>query len=152
MKEEHRKLSKYTGGIYRCTQAFTSEILKPFGLSSGCCSYLLTLNNNDGMNQNQISRELNVDKAMSARELKKLIQKGYVKKEADKNDTRAYKLSLTDQGRRIIPEIHRELSIWNNAITSGLEEEEKEELLRMLDVVLQEARRLRSVQKEEWRS
>lgn len=151
MKEEHRKLSKYTGGIYRCTQAFTSGILKPYGLSSGSCPYLLTLYNNDGINQNQISRELNVDKAMSARELKKLIQKGYVKKEADKEDTRAYKLYLTDQGKNIIPDIRRELSIWNNAITSGLEEKEKEELLRMLDLVLQKARCLRSIQKEDWR-
>lgn len=151
MKEEHRKLSKYTGSIYRCTQAFTSEILKPYGLSSGSCPYLLTLFKNEGINQNQISRELNVDKAMSARELKKLIQKGYVKKEADKEDTRAYKLYLTDQGRTIIPDIWGELSIWNNAITSGLEKKEKEELLRMLELVMQEARRLRSIQKEEWR-
>ena len=49
----------------------------------------------------------------------------------------------------MIPDIHRELAIWNNAITSGLEEKEKEELIRMLDLVLLEARRLRSIQKEE---
>lgn len=151
MKETHRKLSKYTGGIYRCTQAFTSEMLKPYGLSSGSCPYLLTLYNRGGINQNEISRELNVDKAMSARELKKLIQMGYVKKEADQEDARAYKLYLTEKGRHMIPDIRRELSVWNNAITSGLEEKEKEELLRMLDIVLQEAKRLRGVQKEEWR-
>lgn len=149
MKEEYRKLSRYTGGIYRCTQSYTNEILKPYGLSSGSGPILLTLCHEDGINQNQLSKELCVDKAMSARELKKLIQKGYVKKEIDHKDTRAYKLYLTEEGRAVIPAIQKEMSLWNDAITKGLDEKEKEDLMRLLEVVLKEAMHLRSLHKDE---
>ena len=149
MKEEYRKLSKYTGGIYRCTLSYTNEVLKPYGLCGGSGSFLLALALKDGINQNQLSKELNVDKAMSAREVKKLIQMGYVKKETDHKDTRAYKLYLTEEGKSMIPAIKKEMTLWNDAITKGLDEKEKEELMRMLDVVLKEARHLRRIQKDE---
>jgi DNA-binding MarR family transcriptional regulator len=149
MKEEYHKLSKYTGGIYRCTQTYMNELLKPYGLSSASCPYLLALYHEDGINQNQLSKELSVDKAMSARELKKLINEGYVKKEVDKKDTRANKLYLTNEGKSMIPAIRREISVWNDAITQELNEKEKNELIRMLDVVLIKAKQIRSLKKDE---
>ncbi|RKD33248.1 hypothetical protein BET01_14555 [Lacrimispora algidixylanolytica] len=149
MKEEYRKLSKYTGGIYRCTQAYMSDILKPYGLSSASCPYLLALYHEDGVNQNQLSKELSVDKAMSARELKKLMDQGYVKKEVDKKDIRAYKLYLTEEGKSLVPDIRKEMINWNRTITRGLDEEEKDELMRMLDVVLIKAKQIRNLKKDE---
>ena len=112
-------------------------------MTSGSYPYLLTLYNNDGINQNQISRELDIDKAMSARELKKLIKLGYVTKEMDQEDARAYKLYLTESGRSLIPEISLAMNSWNDTITQGLGDEEKKELVRMLDIVLREAKRCR---------
>ncbi|MEY8353120.1 MarR family winged helix-turn-helix transcriptional regulator [Lachnospiraceae bacterium 54-53] len=142
-------LSKFTGSIYRCTQAYTNEILKQYGLSCGSCSYLMTLYHNDGINQNQISRELDIDKAMSAREIKKLIRLGYVEKEVDRGDARAYRLHLTERGRSVIPDIRQVLHAWNDAVTRNLDETERKELIRLLDVVLKEARHLRSIQKSD---
>ena len=143
------KLSKLTGCIYRCTQVYANEILKQFGLTSGSYPYLLTLFNNDGINQNQISRELDINKAMSAREIKKLIRLNYVKKEIDPDDARAYKLYLTEEGRSLIPEILQAMNHWNNTITQGLNDREKKELVRMLDIVLKEAKYYRCIQKSD---
>jgi DNA-binding MarR family transcriptional regulator len=149
MNDVHIILSKFTGGIYRCTQSYANEMLKQFGVTCGSYPYLLTLYNNDGINQNKISRELDIDKAMSAREIKKLIRLGYVRKEMDQEDARAYKLYLTESGRSLIPEICLAMDRWNDTITKGLDDEEKKELVRMLDIVLQEARRHRYVPKSD---
>lgn len=149
MDEAPIKLSKFTGSIYRSTQAYTNEILKEFGLTSGSYPFLLTLCSNDGINQNQISRELDIDKAMSAREIKKLIRLDYVKKEMDQEDARACKLYLTEKGRSLIPRICGMMNSWNDTITRGLDEREKKELVRMLDIVLQEAKRCRCIPKKD---
>lgn len=42
---------------------------------------------------------------MSARTIKKLMELGYVRKESDSRDSRAYKLYLTQSAKDIIPEI-----------------------------------------------
>lgn len=149
MNDVPLKLSKFTGGINRCTQTYANECLKQFELTSGSYPFLLTLYHFAGINQNQISKELDVDKAMSAREIKKLIRLGYVKKEMDQEDARACKLYLTEAGRSVVPEIIMGMDRWNNTITQGLNDEEKKELVRLLDIVLKEAKRYKCIQKSD---
>lgn len=149
MKNETVTLTRLTGSIYRSTQVHTNEVLKRFQLGSGTYPYLLALYHNDGINQNQISKELDVDKAMSARMIKNLINLGYVTKVSDQEDSRAYKLYLTEQARSIIPDIMSELNQWNEIITKGLNPQEKQELVRILQIVLQDMKNYRNQQKVE---
>lgn len=148
MADDSKPIIKLTGSIYRSTQAHTNEVFAKYKLGSGTYSYLLTLYHNEGINQNQISRELDVDKAMSARVIKKLIDLGYIKKEADHDDSRAYKLYLTDEAKTIIPQIKNELNKWKNIITQSLSEQEKEELYRMLLIVQNDTKKHRNKQKD----
>lgn len=152
MNSTHVVLSKLTGSIYRSTQAYTNEIFKQYKIGSASYPYLLTLFHNEGINQNQISKELDVDKALSAREIKKLIEVGYVYKEVDPDDSRAFKLYLTDQGKSIIPDIKEGLFQWNEMITQGLNVEEKEDLVRLLNIVLLDIKKCRNIPNaDRWR-
>lgn len=149
MKGEHIVLTKLIGSIYRSTQVYTNEVLEQYDLGSGTYPYLLSLYNNEGINQNQISKELDVDKAMSARVIKRLIDIGYVKKEADQADSRAYKLYLTDKGKSIIPEVKAALYHWNDVITKSLSDEQKMELDHLLSIVLSDTKKYRKSMKVE---
>jgi DNA-binding MarR family transcriptional regulator len=142
-------LTKLANNLYRCTQAYANEVLAKYKLSSGTYPYLFVLSRKEGINQNQISKELNIDKAMSARAIKRLIDLGYVKKQEDIEDSRAYKLFLTDQGKAIIPTVKRELLHWNEMITKDLSLDEEEKVLDLLSRVLYNAKEYRNEYKQD---
>lgn len=109
-------LIKLNNNIYRCTQAYLDKKLAKYNLSIGTYPYLFVLKRLPGISQNVISRELNVDKAMSARTIKKLTELGYVKKEENKDDIRAFKLYITPKAELIIPEMHEIIHEWIHII------------------------------------
>ena len=139
-------ITKLTNMIYRCSQSHTNEVLKELQLGSGTYPFLLMLNENEGINQNRISKELNVDKAMSARTVKQLTALGYIKKEVDREDSRAYNLFLTDKAKAVIPKLKEELRVWNESITECLSEEEKSSLMELLSKVLEHAKACRTLE------
>jgi DNA-binding MarR family transcriptional regulator len=114
-------------------------VLDKFQLSSGTYPFLLILKSNEGISQNQISKELNVDKALSARAIKRLISLGYIKKEENEDDIRSYKLYLTDKARSVIPDIIEELNKWIDIITEGLTEQEKSTVIDLLGKIMKNA-------------
>lgn len=143
MDNKIRPLLKLTNSIYRCTQAHIDKKLEKFNLTTGTYPYLLVLNRNEGISQNEISRELNVDKAMSARTVKKLIELGYIRKEENEEDIRAYKLYITDKAKSIIPEILEILDDFTNILVQGNDRETIEASLNFLESVLENGKRHR---------
>lgn len=125
LDEEMSYLVKYNSKIFRNTQIYLDKVLRQYELSSGCYPYLFILEDHEGISQNKISKELGNDKAMSARTITKLIMLGYIYKEEDKTDSRAYKLYLTEKAKDIIPKIHEEIHNLVNLITKDLNTEEK---------------------------
>lgn len=144
MQESRIPITKLTNGIYRITLAHTSEVFKKYSLGAGTYPFLLTLYNNEGISQNQVSKMLSVDKALSARVIKNLVNLGYVRKEANREDSRACRLYLTDKAKAIIPEMKEELNKWNDIMGQSLSEEEKDILVNLLDKILTNAKHYRT--------
>lgn len=119
-------LTKYVAMVYRASQGYLDEVLKKYELSSGTYPFLLALNDNEGISQNALSEYVKVDKALSARAVKKLIELGFVEKIINSKDSRAYKLYLTNNAKVIVPKVMNELDDWLGIITKGLTEEQKE--------------------------
>ncbi|AJD29940.1 MULTISPECIES: MarR family winged helix-turn-helix transcriptional regulator [Clostridium] len=119
-------LNKYIAMIDRASQGYLDEALKKYKLSSGTYPFILALYDNEGINQNALSEYVKVDKALSARAIKKLIELGYVEKIINSKDARAYKLYLTEKANDVVPEVREALDAWLHIITNGLTEEEKE--------------------------
>lgn len=133
--------------IFRNTQIYIDKSLKKYELTSGAYPYLFVLEKNEGISQNQISREIGNDKAMSARTITKLIELDYVYKKEDEQDSRAYKLYLTEKARSVLPQIHKEIQGLIKLITEDLSEEEKSITIKSLKKILNSAQKLR--EKEE---
>lgn len=140
MDENTSMLIKFTSSIYRCTQCYLDKKLCKFKLTTGTYPYLFVLNRCPGISQNDISKELNVDKAMSARTVKKLIELGYIKKEENKEDIRAYKLYITNKGRKLLPQIREIVEEWINILIKGNNEEEVKISVKFLEDVLRKAK------------
>jgi len=133
--------------IYRNTQIYLDKVLKKYELTSGALPYLFTLEKNEGISQNRISKEIGHDKAMSARTITKLIDLDYVYKKADDRDNRAYRLYLTEKSWQTIPEIRKEIETLINLITENLSEEEKEISNRALSKILENSQRFKECEK-----
>lgn len=129
--------------IFRNTQIFLDKALKKYGLTSGSISYIFILEKNEGITQNKLGREVGHDKAMSARTITKLIETGFVYKEQDEKDSRAYNLYLTEKSKEFIPKIRGEIEDIVDLITEDLTEKEKFITTKSLKKVLDKTQRLK---------
>lgn len=129
--------------IFRNTQIFLDKALKKFGLTSGSIPYIFTLEKNEGITQNKLSKEVGNDKAMSARTITKLIEAGFVYKKQDEKDSRAYNLFLTEKAKELIPIIRGEIQGIVNLITEDLTEDEKVITKNSLQKILNKTQRLK---------
>lgn len=137
-------LIKYNSKIFRNTQIYLDKVLKKYELSSGCYPYLFTLEENEGISQNKISKELGCDKAMSARTITKLIALGYIYKHTDEVDSRAYKLYLTEKAKIIIPEIHEAIHSMVALISKDINAEAQNITIDSLKKILSSIKSLNS--------
>ena len=135
-------LIKLNNKIFRTTQVYLDKALKKFELSSGSYPYLMILRKNEGISQNQISKELGYDKAMSARMITKLINIGYLDKKKDETDSRAYKLYLTEKATAVIPKVGEEIRQLIDLITQGLNPPEKAITVDSLSKILSNIKKL----------
>ncbi|MDF3001848.1 MAG: MarR family transcriptional regulator [Bacillota bacterium] len=143
MKPEIMMFLKYNNKIFRYTQRYLDRALKKYELSSGAFSYLFFLEHQEGISQNQISREIGNDKAMSARTITKLIESGHIYKIEDAKDSRAYQLYLTQKSKDILPKIHQEIDLLVKTITKDLSDDERQVTMDSLKKIFEQTKLLR---------
>jgi DNA-binding MarR family transcriptional regulator len=143
MEKETMHFIMLNSKIFRSTQIYLDRILKKFELSSGSISYIFTLEKNEGISQNKLSKEIGNDKAMSARTITKLIELDFVHKKQDERDSRAYNLYLTAKAKELIPKIREEIQTVVNLVTEDLTEEEKSITTKSLKKILDRTQRLK---------
>lgn len=143
MERETRYFIMLNSKIFRNTQFFLDKVLKKYELSSGSISYIFTLEKNEGISQNKLSKEVGNDKAMSARTITKLIELDFVHKKQDERDSRAYQLYLTAKAKELIPKLREDIQTVVNLVTEDLTEEEKLITTNSLKKILARTQRLK---------
>lgn len=133
---------KWISLIYRYGQNFIGQELKKLDIGSGQYIFITALYHKDGVNQEEISEYLKIDKGTTARAIKKLEEQGYIIRKEDDNDKRAYKVYLTDKALYVKPEICKAMKKWTNILSEGFDEEEKELTLSFLERMADNAARL----------
>ena len=88
-------IGKYLSIINRKGNVFITKEISKFGIGSGQVMFLMELYKKDGISQEELSEGLNIDKATTCRDIKKLEEAEFLTSGKDKNDKRAYNLYLT---------------------------------------------------------
>ena len=143
MERETMHFIMLNSKIFRSTQGYLDRVLKKYELSSGSVPYIFTLEKNEGISQNKLSKEIGNDKAMSARTITKLIELDFVHKTQDERDSRAYNLYLTAKAKELIPKIREDIKTIVDMVTEDLTEEEKNITTKSLKKILDRAQRLK---------
>lgn len=120
---------------YRCAMLYRERALADTGLSGHQTPYLTALYRRPGVSQEELARELNVNKSSVARQLTLLEEKGYIRRENAPEDRRCLLVFPTEKALAMRERLHQVLRSWSDYLTEDFSDEEKALLSRMMQKV-----------------
>lgn len=130
------RIGQLNAAIYRNMQIFLGNKLSGLEIKNGQYDFFLVITLNEGISQKQLSEHLHIGKSTTAKAVKNLVSKGYVRKEKDEKDGRVDHLFLTDKGRKEAPFVEAIFEENQRVAESGLSREESTQLLILMNKVL----------------
>lgn len=124
---------------YRCAMRYREHELADTGLAGCQTPYLTALYRHPGITQEELARELNVNKSSVTRQLCVLEEKGYVRRESDPSDKRSLLVYPTEKALELRDRLYRCYRDWNEYLTQDLSDEEKTQLSSLMDRIAAKA-------------
>lgn len=121
MDKTYEDMRIYISALYRQFQIYINNNIKDLQISASEYIFLMEMYKNDNMSQEQLSKNLIIDKAATARAIKSLEEKEYIIRKKDDNDKRTNRIKLTKKGIEIKDRLSNLLEEWNNEITSDID-------------------------------
>ena len=134
MDKEKKSIGFLTWVISRGAHRYMAKELPPLGVRRGMLHILKQLFKNDGVSQQTLSLSLFVDKANTARILQSMEESGLITRKADPDDGRSKLIFLTEKGLILKNPLQEKLDNLTNIITTGMTERERDELIRLLKI------------------
>lgn len=131
--EQRAYIGKSISVLYRLGHSFCNHKFQHFGIGSGHFAFLLVLFGQEGISQETLSRELDIDKTTTTRALFKLEELGYIIRRNDPYDKRIHQIFLTAKAHEIAPAIREALTEWAALLTKGLSVEETDQAQHLLE-------------------
>lgn len=134
-------IMKHTSAFYRLSQMFFAERLRPYHLGAGQQFFLDRISKMPGVSMAELAEIGTFDNGTATRAVKKLVEEGYIRMEADERDRRVKRLYLTGKGEPLVQPIAEMRLEWYLAVTEGLTEEEKAQVGELMGRMVANARR-----------
>ena len=87
-------------------------------------TYVLCITRSPGATQDEIARDICVNKSTVARHMDWFLENGYVTRVPDQNDKRCLRVYPTERMLAALPEIKRVTGEWTTLISEGIDERE----------------------------
>lgn len=129
------RFGKHISLIYRYSQIFFNPLLEKYNLGSGQYIFLMSLYDNDGIIQEELSQRVKLDKGTTARAIKKLEQEGYIYRITSEDDKRAQKLFITEKAESIREYLENILNSWNEIMLKNFSQDQVEQLFDSIEKV-----------------
>lgn len=126
------KFMKMLNNISRSQAIYRSGRISAGDLQSSHYAYVLTICREPGRSQEDIAKELCVNKSTAARNINYLEEKGYVVRQPLPNDKRQLCVCPTEKMLSVLPEIRSASAEWIALLSEGIPEDE----LKIFDSVL----------------
>ncbi|MEW6625026.1 MAG: MarR family transcriptional regulator [Bacillota bacterium] len=132
-------LGKWISLLYRYGQIYVTKELEPYNIGKGQILFLLALYQNDGVLQEELAQQINIDKGTTARAIGKLEKAGYVTRKPNEKDLRSNQIFLTPKAQEFKPHLCSVLRRWTEILSAGMTEEEVEKAFDLLIKMAQNA-------------
>lgn len=133
--KENRYIEQYISLIYRKLRIFMNREVKKYDIKSGQLIYLLNLYNKDGKSQEEISKNLEIDKGATTRTLKSLEEQGLITRVKDDQDKRTNRIYLTEKSKYIKDDVYSLIEQARKEVKKSLTEEEEKILISLLEKI-----------------
>lgn len=127
-----RNINRNISIIERCNLQYRNQAFRHLGLKGYQYSYMTRICRNPGVSQEQLSKEMHIDKSNVARSLAALEKLDYITRAADPKDHRVLLIYPTQAGKDIFPKILTILKTQRQAMMDDFSEEEQEQLNSLL--------------------
>ena len=124
---------------YRCAMRFRETELEDTGLAGCQTPYLTALFRQPGISQEEISRQLNVNKSSVTRQLAILEEKGYIRRQPSESDRRLLLVYPTDKALAVKERLYRCYHDWSSYLTKDFTDEEQALLSDLMARIAQRA-------------
>jgi DNA-binding MarR family transcriptional regulator len=121
--------------IARHAKIYREKALKPYGLGANHHSYVLAICRNPGISQEELAKEIFVNKSTVTRQLTILEKKGFVTRKHHATDARKLLVFPTERSLHVYPIIIDILEDWNKQLLAELSPTERRALLAQLTLV-----------------
>jgi DNA-binding MarR family transcriptional regulator len=126
------KFMKLLNNISRSQAIYRHSKISAEDLQSGHFAYVLAICREEGRSQEEIAKELCVNKSTVARNLNYLEENGYIQRKLLPNDKRQFSVFPTKKMLKVLPEIKAASHEWMTLISQGIPQED----LDIFDLVL----------------
>lgn len=116
--------------------------LKSYGIGSGQFLFLISLYCKDGVNQDELSKDIGLDKTTTTRALNKLEHDGFIYRKQDEFDKRYKIVYVTDKAQNIKYEIQNLSEEWNKKLFEGFSLNEKQTMIKGLIKMIENTKKI----------
>lgn len=128
-----KSIGRLVSILYRKNQVYLDIALKPLNITAAELPFIARLFARDGVSQEYLSSYLSIDKAATAKAVKSLALKGYVRKDKNPSDKRANQIYITEYALKQKDEIMKRLREWTEILTQGIDKAEVDTMHTVLE-------------------
>lgn len=127
------KFMKMLNDISRSQATYRQARVEADDLSAGQYALCLAIGRAPGRSQEEIARDLCLNKSTVARQLTRLEERGYVERRPLACDRRCFSVYPTEKLLGVLPSIKKSSVEWNALLSSGIDEGEMAVFLSVLE-------------------
>lgn len=136
------RIMKKLNSISRCQATYRNAKFIADGICASHHAFILIISKNPGYSQEDITREICLNKSTVARTLNCLESHGYITRTPNPEDKRQFLVYPTEKMLEILPEIKAVSREWNGFITEGISDAELEVFYSVLNRMEESAKQI----------
>jgi len=110
-----------------------NKMIKRYGVSADQWSVISKVVKHKGITQKQLSEMTYKDQGNLTRMIDKLVDRGYILRDADENDRRSVKLLATHSSKQLVEKVFSIEQEYNDKLLKGFSQEDKESFTELLN-------------------
>lgn len=118
------KFMKMLNNISRSQALYRHRRVSADDLHTGHYAFVLSICRNPGRSQEELARELCINKSTVARNLNYLEENGYITREPLPNDKRQFSVYPTEKMLSVLPQVRQCSDEWMELLSYGIPEDE----------------------------
>ena len=118
------KFMKMLNNISRSQALYRHSRISAKDLQAGHYAFVLTICRDPGRSQEELARELCINKSTVTRNLNNLEKKGYILRKPLPNDRRQLAVYPTEKMLSVLPDVKRVSGEWMELLSEGIPQEE----------------------------